>query len=161
MGDERGFQHIHVILVLNSATVAMLRQNILGGPTWSFTVHGPEEFDKADHISLAKKINASLFVVTISSYGRAQIYRLLDHKHWSKVKVVRCGVDSAFLSRLGQTSIPARPRLVCVGRICEQKGQLLALIDVAQRRRAIRSNWYWPAMGSCDPKSKRLWSSTV
>ena len=29
----------------------------MGGPSYSFTVHGPEEFDKATVLALAEKIN--------------------------------------------------------------------------------------------------------
>ena len=41
-----GVQHLHAHFGTNSAEVAML-VHVLGGPRWSFTVHGPEEFDKA------------------------------------------------------------------------------------------------------------------
>ena len=54
LGDE-GVQHLHAHFGTNSAEVAMLI-NTLGGPRWSFTVHGPEEFDKAPSIALAEKI---------------------------------------------------------------------------------------------------------
>src|SRR5262245_8731624 len=37
-----GTQHLHAHFGTNSAEVAMLVQS-LGGPQWSFTVHGPEE----------------------------------------------------------------------------------------------------------------------
>ena len=29
--------------------------HLLGGPDWSFTVHGPEEFDKPQFIGLGEK----------------------------------------------------------------------------------------------------------
>src|SRR5262249_46467135 len=47
-----GIQLLHAHFGTNSAGVAMLVQ-ALGGPHWSFTVHGPEEFDKAQLIGLA------------------------------------------------------------------------------------------------------------
>ena len=53
--------------------------HVLGGPRWSFTVHGPEEFDKAPLIGLAEKIKRCAFVAAISSYGRSQLYRLVPH----------------------------------------------------------------------------------
>src|SRR5262245_21211452 len=37
-------QHVHAHFGTNSAEVAML-VHALGGPRWSFTVHGPEEYD--------------------------------------------------------------------------------------------------------------------
>src|SRR5256885_13022025 len=48
-------QHLHAHFGTNSAEVAML-VHVLGGPRWSFTVHGPEEFDKPQFIGLAEKI---------------------------------------------------------------------------------------------------------
>jgi glycosyltransferase involved in cell wall biosynthesis len=107
----------------------------LGGPSYSFTVHGPEEFDKPQFIHLGEKIRRSKFVVAISSYGRSQLYRWVDHAHWPKVQVVHCGLEAAFHD-VPPTDPPDVARLVCVGRLCEQKGQLLlvqALASLAQR----------------------------
>ena len=59
------------------------------------------------------------------------LYRWCLPKQWSKIHVVHCGVDDEFLLR-PSLNIPAEPRLVCVGRLCEQKGQLLLLDAVAQ-----------------------------
>ena len=125
-----GVEHLHAHFGTNSAEVAML-VHALGGPQWSFTVHGPEEFDKQQFIGLADKIRLCAFVVAISSYGRSQLYRLVDHQHWSKVQVVHCGLDRAFQSG-SASAVPAAKRLVCVGRLCEQKGQLL-LLEAAHR----------------------------
>lgn len=121
-------QHVHAHFGTNSADVAML-VHVLGGPQWSVTIHGPEEFDKAASLSLSEKIYRSAFAVAISSYGRSQLYRLVEPQYWSKLHIVHCGLDAEFLA---DTSIPtsAERRLVCVGRLCEQKGQLL-LIEAA------------------------------
>src|SRR5439155_25988759 len=103
----------------------------LGGPRWSSTVHGPEEFDKALLIGLAVKVRRCAFVVAISSFGRSQLYRVMDRTHWPKVHVVHCGVEPAYLA-FPASPPPAARRLVCVGRLCEQKGQLL-LVEAARR----------------------------
>ena len=114
----------------NPAEVAMLAHLLCDLP-WSFTVHGPEEFDKAEFIGLGEKVRHCSFVVAISSYGRSQIYRWADHECWPKVHVVHCGLDPEFLDEQ-VLPVPSSPRLVCVGRLCEQKGQLL-LIEAARR----------------------------
>jgi glycosyltransferase involved in cell wall biosynthesis len=123
-------QHLHAHFGTNSAEVAMLVHS-LGGPQWSFTIHGPKEFEKVESIRLAEKIRRCAFVVAISSYGRSQLYRLVEHQYWHKIHVVHCGLDATF------RGVPARPiplarRLVCVSRLCEQKG-LLLLIEAAHR----------------------------
>ena len=116
---------VHAHFGTNSTTVAMLC-SVLGGPPFSFTVHGPEEFDKAQAIALPEKIKRAVFVVGISSFTRSQLYRWCGYEHWSKIHVVHCGVDEIFLNAPYQ-AIPDQSRLVCVGRLCEQKGQLLLL----------------------------------
>ncbi len=127
---QENITHLHAHFGTNSAEVAML-VHMLGGPTWSFTVHGPEEFDKSHQIGLAEKIRRAAFVVAISSFGRSQLYRLVEHAYWPKIEVVHCGLDRKFLDEAPEQPLSPR-RLVCVGRICEQKGQLL-LLEAAKR----------------------------
>ena len=118
-----GARHLHAHFGTNSTEVAMLA-NILGGPSYSFTVHGPEEFDKPEFLWLAEKIRRSAFVVGVSSFGRSQLFRWAAATDWPKVQVVHCGIDPDFHA-VPVRPIPAAPRLVCVGRLCEQKGQML------------------------------------
>lgn len=120
-----GASHVHAHFGSNSAEVCMLA-HALGGPQFSFTVHGPEEFDKPQFIGLGEKIRQSAFVVAISSYGRSQLYRWVEYAQWHKVQVVHCGLEPAFHD-VQPVPVPAVPRLVCVGRLCEQKGQLLLI----------------------------------
>ncbi|KHA59181.1 glycoside hydrolase [Vibrio variabilis] len=123
--NEFGSQHVHAHFGTNSAEVVMLI-NALGGPDYSFTVHGPEEFDKPQALKLREKVARAKFVVTISSFGRGQMYRWLENSLWSKVKVVHCGIEKGF-HQVPLSELPDAPQLVCVGRLCEQKGQLLLL----------------------------------
>lgn len=116
-------QHVHAHFGTNSAEVVMLLK-LLGGPSYSFTVHGPEEFDKPEFIKLKDKVKNAAFVAAISSYTRSQLFRWVDYKDWHKINVVHCGLESSFYD-VKPEPIPEAPKLVCVGRICEQKGQLL------------------------------------
>jgi len=120
--------HIHAHFGTNSTTVVMLA-HLLGGPKYSFTVHGPEEFDKPEFISIGEKIKQAAFVVAISSFGKSQLYRWIDHDLWNKVKVVHCGLEEAFYNLDIEPATQNR-KMVCVGRLCEQKGQLL-LVEAA------------------------------
>jgi glycosyltransferase involved in cell wall biosynthesis len=122
-------RHLHAHFGTNSAAVAMLAR-MLGGPSYSFTVHGPEEFDHPVELSLPDKIAHADAVVAVSDFGRSQLYRWIPHTSWPKVHVVRCGVDAAFLAA-GPQPIADNRRLVCVGRLAEQKGQLLILDALA------------------------------
>lgn len=127
---SKNIQHLHAHFGTNSAEVAMLAHE-LGGPPWSMTVHGPEEFDKKHLIGLAEKVRRCSFAVAISSFGRSQLYRCVDHSYWPKIHVVHCGIEPAFYA--GFRDIPEHSkRLICVGRLTEQKGQLL-LVEAARQ----------------------------
>jgi len=128
--SDSGVDHVHAHFGTNSTTVAMLCR-ALGGPSYSFTIHGPEEFDKVKALALAEKVERAAFVVTVSSFGKSQLYRWCASKQWSKIHVVHCGVDDGFLAQ-PSVAVPAEPRLVCVGRLCEQKGHLFLLDAVRQ-----------------------------
>ena len=120
--------HVHAHFGTNPPAVALLGR-VLGGPPYSFTVHGPEEFDRPRALKLSEKIADARFVVAVSEFGRSQLYRWSAHEDWAKITVVHCGVDDVFLAR-SSSPPPAAPRLVCVGRLCEEKGQLL-LVEAA------------------------------
>lgn len=128
--QAKDIKHIHAHFGTNSAEVVMLLK-LLGGPGYSFTVHGPEEFDKPEFIKLREKVSHAAFVVAISSFGRSQLFRWINYQDWNKVQVVHCGLEPSFHEDAVQP-VTSAPRLVCVGRLSEQKGQLL-LVDAVSK----------------------------
>lgn len=122
--------HLHAHFGTNPAAVAMLCR-VLGGPPYSFTIHGPEEFDRVRELALIEKVERAAFVVTVSSFGKSQLYRWCSLDQWPKIQVIHCGVDQSFLNCPLQP-VPSVPRLVCIGRLSEQKGHLLLLQAVSQ-----------------------------
>lgn len=121
--QRAGIEHVHVHFGTNAAAVARLMRR-LGGPSYSITVHGPDEFDAPVGLSLRDKVREAAFVVAISDFCSAQIRRWADISDWKKIHVVRCTVDEKFL----QDAQPVAGRstmLVCVGRLSAQKAQLL------------------------------------
>ncbi|MCA8959719.1 MAG: glycosyltransferase, partial [Planctomycetes bacterium] len=125
-----GVDHVHAHFGTNSTDVALYASWLTGVP-FSFTVHGPEEFDRPIALRLGRKIHESRFTAGVSSFGRSQLYRWVDFHDWPKIHVVHCGLDRSFLDE-PLRPVPASPRLVCVGRLCEQKGQIL-LVQAAAR----------------------------
>jgi len=91
----------------------------IGGPSYS-TIHGPEEFDKVKALALAEKVERAAFVVTLAPSAESTLSVVRSEA--VKIHVVHCGVDNGFLDQ-PPIAVPAEPRLVCVGRLCEQKGQ--------------------------------------
>lgn len=122
--------HLHAHFGTNAATVAML-VHALGGPQYSFTVHGPEEFDAPRALMLGEKIARSAFTVAISQYGRAQLCRWVAPAHWPRIKVVHCGIDPETFP-FPAPATPGPLRLVSIGRFTEQKGQLVLIAAMAK-----------------------------
>jgi glycosyltransferase involved in cell wall biosynthesis len=129
----QAIRHVHAHFGTNSATVAMLAHE-LGKISFSFTTHGPEEFDKAEQWSLPEKIEKAAFVIGVSDFGRSQLYRQCHHRLWGKIHVVHCGVDGDHLD-LDPSPVPHARKLVSVGRLSEQKGQLLLVEALGQLHR--------------------------
>ena len=128
---ETEVAHLHTHFGTNSAMVARLSRK-LGGPPYSFTVHGPDEFDKPVEIDLRGKVADSAFCVTVSSFGRGQLMRWSDLADWKKIEVVKCGVDDEFMGEHRSTPITEEPRFCAVARLSGQKGIPL-LVEAAAR----------------------------
>ncbi|MCQ0092942.1 glycosyltransferase [Roseovarius sp. M141] len=120
-----GVLHAHAHFGTNATTVAML-SHAMGGPRYSFTVHGPEEFDAPRALSLSTKIERSAFAVAISSFGRSQLCRLVPYDIWDRIKIAHCGIEPARFA--APAALPNGPlHLVAIGRFVEQKGQMVLI----------------------------------
>ena len=127
---QEDVQHTHAHFGTNAACVAMLA-HALGGPGYSFTVHGPEEFDAPRDLSLGLKLDRAEFGVGVSQFGRSQLKRWADFATWPHLKVVHCGIEPAAFPA-NPAPIPDGPvRLVSIGRFSEQKGQMVLIKAMA------------------------------
>jgi colanic acid/amylovoran biosynthesis glycosyltransferase len=121
-------EHLHAHFATNPAEVAML-VSALGGPRYSFTAHGSDIMDRPAQMGLNEKVGRAAFVVAVCSFGRSQIFRWVPYELWNRVTVVRCGLEQGY----GDDALPLvnrAARLVCVGRLSKEKGQLL-LVEAA------------------------------
>ena len=125
-----GAQHVHAHFGTNATAIAALCR-VLGGPPYSFTAHGPADIDKGPLMALGEKCARAAFVVAVCEFGRAQLYRYCAPEHWPKIHVIHCGVDDGYLSTQ-RHPVPDRPRLICIGRLSREKGQVI-LIEAAGR----------------------------
>lgn len=121
-------KHLHAHFGTNSATVAMLA-NLLGAPGYSFTTHGPEEFDAPQALSLPAKIAHAEFSVAVSSFGKSQLCRWANLSDWPRIQIVPCGIEPWRFPEPAPMPVGG-PHLVAVGRLAEQKG-LPVLIEAA------------------------------
>ena len=129
--QENKIAHLHTHFGTNSAMVARLSRK-LGGPPYSFTVHGPDEFDKPVEFDLKGKVADAAFCVAISNFGRGQLMRWSDFADWEKIKVVRCGVDDDFIHKPQSKPMPTVPLFCTVARLSRQKGIPL-IVEAAAR----------------------------
>ena len=132
--EQLRVQHLHAHFGTNPAAVAAI-VSAWGGAPFSFTVHGPDEFDAAVALSLPAKIESASFVAAISSYGRSQLMRWSSPAHWGKIGVVRCGLDRDFIDAAPKPVASDSTGLVCVARLSAQKG-LPLLIAACDRLRS-------------------------
>lgn len=135
--QAQGAQHIHTHFGTNSAEVALLAR-LWGSVPYSITIHGSDEWDRPLQWTLLDKVQHAAFVVAISSFTRAQLMRWIRLQDHDKLHVVHCGVDDSFL-QTPASPVPDNQRLVCVGRLCNEKAQPL-LLDalVLLRERGLR-----------------------
>ena len=134
-----GVDHLHAHFGTNPAAVARLVSTLTDIP-YSFTVHGPDEFDAPGALDLRGKIADARYVMAISSYGRSQLMRWSDPRDWPKIQIVPCGVDRVFT----QANAPRTDHgmtFCCVARLSAQKGIPLlidAVAELARRRSDFR-----------------------
>jgi len=127
---HRGLRHLHVHFANNAADIARLAvamgravDGTESGWRWSFSMHGPTEFQAVDHFDLAAKVMAADRVACISDFARSQLMRLVDPNEWPKLDIVRMSVD------VDQYRPPEAPRshdgplrILSVGRLVPEKG---------------------------------------
>lgn len=128
-----GATHLHNHFANSGATVGMIAARVAELP-WSLTLHGISETDYPAGLLLAEKLNRASFVACASYFMRAQAMRFSEPSCWSKMSIVRCGIDIDRLPSPGVHGGATPARLICVGRLSPEKGHfglLEALSEVA------------------------------
>jgi colanic acid/amylovoran biosynthesis glycosyltransferase len=131
---RRGIGHVHAHFANVATAVALLAAHHSDGLTWSFTMHGPSEFDDVTRYALAEKVRRAAFVACIGDYCRSQLMKLVEPAQWRKLEIVHCGVDPrdfAPAERGGRAGL----QVLCVGRLVPDKGQSILLEALAELRR--------------------------
>ena len=127
LAKAAGVTHVHAHFSTNAAAVALLSRR-LGGPSYSFTAHGPDEFDDPAANALPVKVRHAAFVAAITDYARGVILKATGGRDADKVHVVRCGIDLDAFDPLPPVD---NARIVCVGRLCPAKAQALLVEAIA------------------------------
>ena len=123
--DGTPVDHLHAHFGTNPAEIALLVHR-LGGPPFSFTIHGQDEIEGAKALHFPKKVGAAKFVVAVSAFCRSQILREIPHATWDVLKIAHCGLEEDyFLAE--DCAFPEQPTFLCVGRLSPEKGHLILL----------------------------------
>ncbi|SDX03383.1 Glycosyltransferase involved in cell wall bisynthesis [Ruegeria halocynthiae] len=112
--------HLHVHFSTNSASVALLSY-LMGGPSYSVTIHGPDELYDMGANSLGLKTLHASFIAVITDYCFQIVDTHTESKFTNKIYLVRCGINADAFS--ATPDYPAQQEYVCVGRLCEAKAQ--------------------------------------
>ena len=128
---SESIKHLHVHFATPAASVGMLVKTVFGY-SFSFTVHGPDEFYDAAGYNLPEKILAADFIFCISHYARSQVMKLSPVQAWPKFDVCRLGVDPQRFIPVPKPKQTGTCNLLCVGRLTPAKGQAILLESVAQ-----------------------------
>jgi glycosyltransferase involved in cell wall biosynthesis len=127
----RGIRHFHAHFGQTPATVAWFAASIGNfSPkqrcTWSFTIHGFQDFADERLTRLDLKVLSASFVICVSDFTRAQLCRVTDPTTWDRFHVVRCGIDvDAFPFRPPPPVSGRTCRIVTVARLSPEKGHLV------------------------------------
>jgi colanic acid/amylovoran biosynthesis glycosyltransferase len=124
--------HLHVHFGTSEATVAWLC-SLLGGPTYSLTLHAFDIFrDNVNRRLLAQKINCSRFTVTVCESNRQFMIENLLGVNAAKIRVNYNGIDLEQFS--GGERLREPLSIFSVGRLIEKKGFIHLIRAVARLR---------------------------
>ncbi|MEP4805187.1 MAG: glycosyltransferase family 4 protein [Hyphomicrobiales bacterium] len=124
--EKTTVSHLHAHFGTNPAEIAML-VHLMGGPEYSFTVHGMDEADNAARLGFEHKVARAKFVAAISAYTRSQLMRHVSPEHWSKIKIIHCGLPDNAFGRFEDFAPAPTQRFLCVGRLSAEKGHRILL----------------------------------
>jgi glycosyltransferase involved in cell wall biosynthesis len=123
-----GVTHLHAHFANGPATVAQQAAGIIGVP-FSFTAHAFDIYRDVNRRTLANKINAARFTVTVSRYN-VDYLKSVANGGGGRIELIRNGIDLARFAPAPQP--PQGPfTILAVARLVEKKG--LALLIEACR----------------------------
>lgn len=131
-----GVAHLHSHFANVGGDVAQIAAAVGGeGWSWSFTMHGPTEFYDLRFFRLGAKVRSAAFVACISDFARSQLMAVSRPEDWPKLRVVHCGIDRGSLPPRAERQGDGPLRVVCVGRLVPEKGQIVLVEAIAELRR--------------------------
>jgi glycosyltransferase involved in cell wall biosynthesis len=122
--ERRDVTHLHNHFA-NAAANAGLAASRYLGISWSMSLHGHSDFCGEMTRLLPEKLAACRFAAVVSHDGRQEAMRRVESRHWHKLHVVRCGIETERLpSRTQRRNSVRRLSILSVGRLSPEKAQV-------------------------------------
>jgi glycosyltransferase involved in cell wall biosynthesis len=149
--EARDIAHVHAHHANVASDVAMIaaaygrRTRAKLPRSWSFTLHGPTEFDDPERFRPGIKADHADLVVCISEYCRDQLSALASASARERMHVVHCGVDPSMPGRFNGRPVASAGRayrILNVAQMAPRKGQrvlLEALAGLVDRGRDVEA----------------------
>lgn len=138
---RRGLRHVHAHFANNGADIARLAVALgraIDGPeagwAWSFSMHGPTEFEEVTRFDLAAKTRDADGVACITDFTRSQLMRLVDPSIWNQLEIVHMSVVPENFPAPASRDHDGPLRLLDVGRLVPEKGAPILVDAVDQLR---------------------------
>lgn len=133
--ERRGITHVHNHFANPASHVGLAATRYLG-IGWSVSLHGLGDYDGPTTVILPEKVEAARFIACVTHYGRAQTMRVCDPSTWDKLFVSRCGIEVTRLPQVRPRPQRERLRILSVGRLSPEKGQvgLVEAFALARKR---------------------------
>jgi colanic acid/amylovoran biosynthesis glycosyltransferase len=129
VSQELGIEHVHIHSCANAAHLGALSR-LLGGPSYSLTLHGDLPVYGVDH---ARKMAHSAFVSTVTEPLRAQVAQVDGMAH-KPIPVITMGVDVDKFTPRTSYGEPNKLLLATVARLARVKGHGYVLEAVHRAR---------------------------
>ncbi|HIW28660.1 MAG TPA: glycosyltransferase family 4 protein [Candidatus Luteococcus avicola] len=136
---ERGLRHVHAHFANNGADIARLAVALgraVDGPDagwcWSFSMHGPTEFEEVTAFDLAAKTEQADGVACITDFTRSQLMRMVDPAVWPRLDIVHMSVEPERFAPPASREHEGALRVLDVGRLVPEKGGPVLVDAVGQ-----------------------------
>lgn len=148
---QRQVTHLHNHFADPSANVAMLTSSLSGIP-FSYTLHGPAELYEPEKWRLREKTARASFVACISHFARSQAMYFSDPEHWSKLRIIHCGVIPERYADEARADAGSGVRLLFIGRLTAIKG-LRVLLEAFGDALEARPDLHLTIVGDGDDRA--------
>ncbi|MCK5876688.1 MAG: glycosyltransferase family 4 protein [Candidatus Marithrix sp.] len=129
--NEKKLSHLHVHFGMAAATVGLITKRTFP-ITWSFTMHGPNDFYDVYGCYLTQKVIDSDFICCITHFANSQLMMLSPPNCWNKLEISPLGVNLNVFTPNQFRREPEQFEILCVGRLVPDKGQFILLEAIAR-----------------------------